>query len=103
MKLREVEHDIDAELAVRFLGWKWMSFMSRPVSSHPLYETRQEIRCRELFSPRQLASDTWVAWLKSKDARDATGDEPLSYAYCSSSGPERPPRFHLLIEETHER
>jgi hypothetical protein len=100
MKLREVEHDIDAELAVRLLGWKWLSFMSRPVSSHPLYETRQEIRCRELFSPRQLASDTWVAWLKSKDARDATGDEPLSYAYCSSSGPERPPRFHLLIEET---
>jgi hypothetical protein len=99
MKLREIEHDIDAELAVRLLGWKWMSFMSRPVSSHPLYETRQEIRCRQLFSPSQLADPRWSKYLAERDACEATGDEPLSYAYCSSNGPAMVPTFHVFVEE----
>lgn len=99
MKLREIDHDIDAELAVRLLGWKWLSFMSRPVKSHPEYQTGKEIRCRQLFTPRQLADERWQEYLAAKDARDATGDKPLSYTYCSSNGPEYPPKFHLLVEE----
>lgn len=56
MKLREIEHDINEELAVRFLGWKWVAFMSRPTKSHPEYHSGKEIMCRQLFSPKQLGS-----------------------------------------------
>lgn len=100
MKLREIEHDIDAELAVRLLGWKWLSFMSRPMASHPEYESGKKIRCRQLFSPKQLCDARWKSFFAKEDARDATGEEPLSYAYCSSNGPAIVPKFHLLVEES---
>lgn len=99
MKLREIEHNCDEEFAVKFLGWKWMSFLSRSTKSHELYKTGQEIRCRQLFSARQLANEDWAAWLNSKDACEATGEEPLSYAYCSSNGPAFAPVFLLFVEE----
>lgn len=65
----------------------------------PRISDRQRDSVQAVVSPRQLADERWQEYLAAKDARDATGDEPLSYTYCSSNGPEYPPKFHLLVEE----
>lgn len=99
MKLREIGHNCDEEFAVKFLGWKWMSFMTIPIASHPEYGTGKNIRCRRLFSPGELKSKGWQEVFAAKDGREATGEEPLAYAYCSSNGPAMVPVFHLFVEE----
>lgn len=68
--------------ACETLGYRWMSFVGRPTTSHPSYP--QEQRVRQLFSPSQLASQGWKEFLEHADGREAEGTEPLSYAYCSS-------------------
>lgn len=99
MRLLETTSELNEELAVRLLGWKWLSFMTRPSKSHPEYYIGKNIRCRRLFSPEELNSERWNDVFAERDARDATGDEPLAYAYCSSNGPACPPKFHILVEE----
>jgi hypothetical protein len=86
--MKQLTHDLHEELAIRLLGWRWMAFTGIPVKGTASYP--KKCRVRQLFSKEQLATLT--------DAEEATGDEPLSYAYCSSVGPAIVPRFAIFVE-----
>jgi len=75
-------------LIAEMMGWRWVSFIDIPVRGTPGYP--QECRVRRFFPPETLADEEWKSYLQKHDARDATGDEPLHYAYCSSMGPAFP-------------
>lgn len=89
--------DLDYYVAEVFFGWRWMSFHSRPVRSHPDYP--KEMRVRRFYPPDdQLAESEsgkkrWAAYFKEEPHETATGDEPLCYCYESSSGPHCVPHF----------
>ena len=68
--------------AIETLGYKWMSFDGIPTRGTEGYPQRQ--RVRQLMSPEQLASPRWQEFLQQNNGREADGDEPLSYSYCSS-------------------
>lgn len=96
------DQNLDEQVAVNMFGWKWMSWMGTPTHSTPGYP--KACRVRQLFSPKLFTGDLWVEFWKSREGRDATGDEALSYRYSSSRGPERVPRFGgsediLVLEE----
>ena len=95
--MRIVEHNMAEELAVKLLGWKWLSFVGQPTKDHPRYPDK--IRVRQLFPPRQLDDAQWNAFLYKNEAQPANGSEPLSYAYDSSNGPARLPKFTILVDE----
>lgn len=96
MKLIE-KHDLHEEIAIRVLGWKWMSFVGIPTKSAEGYPAKR--RVRELFSPKMLKSAEWQKYLAENEGREADMTEPLSYCYCSSQGPVVPPRIYLLVQE----
>jgi len=91
------KHGIDELILTQVLGWKWMSFIAIPVRGTEGYP--QEMRVRELFSPERLESRDWQKHLANCEGREADGTEPLSYRYCSSVGPESPPRLFILVDE----
>ena len=64
------------------LGYKWKAWRGIPVKGTPGYPDSCEVR--QLLSPDQLASWKWKSFFESVSATDATGDEPLSYSYCSN-------------------
>ena len=99
MKIIE-QHGIDELILTQVLGWKWMSFVGIPVRGTEGYP--QEMRVRELFSPKRLESMDWQRYLANREGNEADGTEPLSYRYCSSVGPERPPRLFILVDEMHD-
>ena len=92
-----IEHDKNQELAVLFLGYKWIAFNGKPVKSHPDYP--KDMRVRRLFSPEQLDEPRWADWLKERNAEPATGEEPLSYCYCSSQGFPHVPNFVVMVQD----
>lgn len=77
-----------AELVFR---WKWVSWIGTPTRGTPGYPSH--CRIREFISPERLASPRWIEFWADKELQVAKGDEPLSYAYCSSQGGECPPRY----------
>ena len=75
-----------------------MSFIGKPVKSCPEYP--KDVRVRQLLSSKQLESKTWIDFLAENDDREANGDEPLSYTYCSAGCCAVPlPKFTILVEE----
>lgn len=78
-------HDLEA-VNERLFGWKWMAF-----HGHPIREggrtTPPPTRVRIFVGPQYIADPDW-GWLG-----EATGEEPLAYCYCSSSGSPIPPVF----------
>lgn len=96
--MRILKHKMREELAIRLLGWKWMSFVDVPVPLTPGYPAK--CRVRQLFSKAQLADPGWIEFLKDRSGAEATGDEPLSYSYFSSGGMvAQLPRFTILVDE----
>jgi len=91
------KHDLDELVLTRVLGWKWMSWIDIPERGTPGYP--RKMRVRQLLSPKQLKDPKWIRLLEERDARDADGTEPFSYAYGSSAGPAQPPRIMLLVDE----
>ena len=97
-KMKILKHDLDEELAIRLLGWKWMSFVSIPVKGTPGYPA--QCRVRQLMSAKQLKMKEWQRALDETEGREATGDEPLAYTYCSSGRSDATvPRFTILVDE----
>jgi hypothetical protein len=98
------DHGIDELILTKLLGWKWMSFLGMPTNDHPNYrdpDVREKgLRVRELFSPKQLESQGWQEYFEKHEGREADGTEPLSYRYCSSMGPARPPRLFILVDDS---
>ena len=95
---RIVKHDMAEELAIRLLGWKWMSFVGVPVKGTEGYPNK--CRVRQLMSAAQLNGKEWREYFRDHEGADATGDEPLAYTYCSSGRSDAPlPRFTILVEE----
>lgn len=85
-------------IAVSDHGWKWMAWHGISVKGTPNYPEKQMVRC--LMSPKRRkhmrTSAEWKRhWQKNGDTfREAIGDEPLEYGYCSSQGgPEVVPDF----------
>jgi hypothetical protein len=97
MKQLKISHKEREELCIRLLGWKWVSFIGIPHNEHPTYPA--ECRVRQLLSAKQLKNKYWREMLDANDAQPATGEEPLSYRYCSSQGPARVPEFVVLVED----
>jgi hypothetical protein len=96
--MRILQHRMSEELAIRLLGWKWVSFVGLPVKSSDCYPAN--CRVRQLFSAKQLNSEDWQQFFRDSEGADATGDEPLAYSYCSSQGDDMPlPRFIILLDE----
>ena len=94
--------DLSEEVARQLFGWKWMSWVDTPVKEAPGYPAK--CRIRQFVSPRTIADRRWISFWAERELRDATGDEPLSYRYCSSMGPERCPHYGgaddiLVLEE----
>lgn len=95
---RIVSHQLDEELAIRLLGWKWMSFIGIPVKGTSGYPAK--CRVRQLFSAAQLKAKSWREFFEEWEGCEATGDEPLAYGYCSSQSSCVPlPRFTIMVEE----
>ncbi len=93
-----IEHNLNEELAIRILGWKWMSFFDTPVKGTEGYPVK--CRVRQLFTVEQLKSDDWQKFLQENDCAEATGNEPLAYTYCSNCRRYKsPPRFIILMDD----
>lgn len=96
--MRVIEHNMAEELAIRLLGWKWVSFVGIPVKGTEGYPNK--CRVRQLMSAAQLKNKEWQAYLQDHQGADATGDEPLAYTYCSSGRNDaRLPRFTILVDD----
>lgn len=87
--IRVIEHEMDEELAIKLLGWRWMAFDGVPVKGTPGYPESQTVRA--LLPPSM-----------QKGRQVANGNEPLAYSYCSSYGHWKLPRFTILVEKAHE-
>lgn len=96
--MKIVKHKLNEYLAITLLGWKWVSFVGIPVKGTEGYP--KKCRVRQLLSKKQLESESWQDKLSVNEGRDAIGDEPLAYTYCSSQGSDaRVPRFTILVDE----
>lgn len=82
---------MDEAVAEELFGWKWLAFTCRPTRSHPEYP--KEMRVRRFYPPVESLGKQWAAYFKEHPHEPATGDEPLSYCYCSSNGPHMVPHF----------
>lgn len=82
---------LDAAIAEKFFGWKWMAFVDTPTKAHPEYP--RDVRVRRFFSSESLSGTSWIKFFGDRGGEQATGDEPLAYCYCSSGGPQRVPHF----------
>lgn len=94
--MHPIKHRLDEELAIRLLGWKWISFVGIPVRETPSYP--KKTRVRQLFSKSQLEGKDWEEFARKYEAKEATGEEPLAYSYCSSQGPAMLPKFTILVD-----
>ncbi len=86
--------DADAihyQVASEIFGWKWMSWDGTPVRGTPNYP--MQCRVRAFTSPETMKDAHWLARMSGKALQEANGSEPLSYAHCSSMGPEWVPHF----------
>jgi len=79
-------------IAIRLFGWKWMAFIGRPVRGEARRTPEPEM-VRQFMSPKSIVNERWQACFAEHEGHEATGDEPLAYCYCSSSGPEWYPDF----------
>jgi hypothetical protein len=87
-------NELDEEVAKKIFGWRWMSWVGIPVKGTPGYPAR--CRIRQFMSPDTMRNQRWLDFWNRSDVgevREATGDEPLSYCYCSSQGCEIPPDY----------
>lgn len=83
---------LDAAIAEKFFGWAWVSFIGRPVRSHPDYP--KEVRVRRFFSRSSRSDDRWTAFIADKKASFFVAEDvPLAYCYCSSCGPQLVPHY----------
>lgn len=97
MKIIE-KHGMTEQILIQELGWKWMSYIGIPTRDTEGYPN--ECRVRELFSAKAMKSKGWPDFVEKCKVQEATGDEPLSYGYCSSSGPSAwPPRIIILVDD----
>jgi len=85
--------DLDYCVAEELFGWKWLAYLGIPVRDTPGYPNK--VLVRQFFSPGIEANKHWLDYFAHKGGgfQPATGDEPLSYRYCSSQGPEMVPYF----------
>lgn len=79
----------DEEWVYGLLGWKWYAYQGVPVRSAPDYPKEQSVRV--FVSPEYATS--WRDFIEQK-CTVATGNEPLAYMYCSSSGAPDPPELN---------
>lgn len=83
--------ELSQAISQAMFGWRWVSFQGIPTIDTDGYPN--ETRVRQFFSPEQLAHQQWIDYFAKHGGADATGDEPLSYRYCSSYGPACYPDF----------
>ena len=83
--------DLDHAVAEELFGWKWMAFKGIPIRDAPGYP--EKCRVRRFISPESLKNKRWKEYFAETNGAPATGEEPLSYCYCSSRGPEMVPHF----------
>lgn len=104
--------ELDRLIAAEFFGWRWLAFTGRPTREHPEYRTENadKILVRQFFPPRKTMHKNWDRWFAENPTQPATGEEPLSYCYCSSHGPHMVPHFsghdhefRAVIEELEQR
>lgn len=93
--------NLDRFIAEELFGWKWMAYDGKPMINHPQYR-EGDIRVREFFSPESLKNKRWQEYWGEKNGAEATGDEPLSYRYCSSYGPAMVPRYSSSRDDAFE-
>ena len=96
MKIIE-KHNLHEQVLTQVLGWKWVSYIGVPVRGTAGYPAK--CRVRSLMSPKTLKTENWIEYLKTHEGADADMTEPLEYSYCSSMGPEIPPRIMILVDE----
>lgn len=77
-----VHRKLDELIAIHLFNWKWMAWVGTPVRSTPGYP--KHCRVRQFMPPETYNSHRWRETFAAKEGREATGDEPLSYRYCSS-------------------
>lgn len=87
--------ELDAAVA-EMMGWRWLSFVGRPVRSTPSYP--KECRVRQEFPPESQLSQRWLDYLAELKAAPSVGDEPLAYCYESSMGPHQKPPWTTDID-----
>lgn len=63
-------------------GFQWIAFDGTPIRGTPGYP--ETMRVRQFMSPKQMKNRAWKAFFRERNGAPATGDEPLSYKYCSS-------------------
>ncbi len=81
----------DEFIAQHVFGWKWISYIGTPIRGTEGYPCK--CRVRQFFSPKTLENKDWIEYFAEAKAQPATGDEPLSYSYCSSAAPEMVPPY----------
>ena len=91
------DHGLDELIAIRVLGWKWVSFIGTPIKGTACYPNK--CRVRQLFSPEQMNTTGWQESVFARDGGEVDGSEPLAYAYCSSHAAAIPPRMFILVDE----
>jgi hypothetical protein len=83
--------NVDELIAQKLFGWKWVAFAGVPIRGTEGYPNKTMVR--------QFCSPLYVEKLQDMlEVRDADMNEPLSYRYCSSLGPECVPQFHQALE-----
>lgn len=85
VKVRSINDSLAEVVAEELLGYRWMSYIDTPVKETEGYPS--ECRVRSFFSPRQLKDKRWLEYWSGRQLKEATGDEPLQYGYCSMRGP----------------
>lgn len=83
--------NLDERVAEEFFGWRWMAFTGTPVRGADGYPNKTTVR--QFFPPDSDLSEDWRKYLEKHGASPASGNEPLSYRYCSSCGPHVVPHF----------
>jgi hypothetical protein len=86
--------NLELRIAESLFGWRWLSYVGRPIRSTPDYPREQ--RVRRFFPPEAVLHKSWLKWFVENPTEPATGNEPLDYCYCSSNGPHMPTDFGSL-------
>lgn len=94
--MRIVEHNMTEELAVKLLGWKWITTIDVPTKDHPQYPEMMPVR--RLMSPKQMADPSWINHFHKCNAQPSDGTEPLSYCHDSSGGWPLP-KITILVDD----
>lgn len=84
--------NLDYAVAESLFGWRWLAHEGIPVRGTPGYP--QKTTVRRFYPPDKELGQRWMDYFEENGgARPANGDEPLDYAYCSSSPPHYVPHF----------